>query len=123
VSGDRPQALMEQQQDQFAFYDGGIADPSHLGVGADVTLVPLVSGSWSTIFTWTGEAEMPAAERDKLHNIVDQAHAAGQRVRFWATPDAPGARREAVWRELVAADVDHISTDDLAGLEAFLREQ
>jgi hypothetical protein len=26
-----------------------------------------------------------------------------------------------VWTELVAAGVDHINTDDLAGLETFLR--
>lgn len=35
-------------------------------------------------------------------------------------PDAPGPAREAVWRELLAADIDHINTDDLAGLEDFL---
>ncbi|MDE1675434.1 hypothetical protein [Nocardia gipuzkoensis] len=85
--------------------------------------MPLVSGNWTTICTWTGAAEMPAAERDKLYRIVDEAHMPGQRVRFWATPDTPGAEREAVWRELVAAGVDLINTDDLAGLEAFLHEQ
>jgi hypothetical protein len=51
---------------------------------------------------------------------VDQAHAADYRVRFWATPDQPGAARDAVWTELVAAGVDHINTDDLAGLDEFL---
>jgi glycerophosphoryl diester phosphodiesterase len=42
-------------------------------------------------------------------------------VRFWATPDVRGAAREALWSELEAAEVDHINTDDLHGLEAFLR--
>jgi hypothetical protein len=36
-------------------------------------------------------------------------------------PATSGAAREAVWRELVAAKVDHINTDDPAGLEKFLR--
>jgi glycerophosphoryl diester phosphodiesterase len=63
---------------------------------------------------------MPEAEREKLHAIVEQAHAAGYRVRFWATPDMDTAAREALWRELVAAGVDHINTDDLAGLQEFL---
>jgi hypothetical protein len=31
-------------------------------------------------------------------------------------------KREAVWSELVAADVDYINTDDLAGLSVFLLE-
>lgn len=38
-----------------------------------------------------------------------------------ATPDVPGPERDAVWTELPAAGVDHLNTDDLAGLEHFLR--
>ncbi|MFI5706300.1 hypothetical protein [Kribbella sp. NPDC051620] len=53
--------------------------------------------------------------------MVTTAHDAGYRVRFWETPDIPGAAREAVWSELVAAGVDHLNTDDLHGLEDFLR--
>ena len=41
-------------------------------------------------------------------------------MRFWATPDLPGPARDAVWGELLAAGVDYLNTDDLAGLEAFL---
>lgn len=51
---------------------------------------------------------------------MDTAHARGQRVRFWATPDLPGPDRDALWGELVAAGVDHLNTDDLAGLASFL---
>lgn len=66
---------------------------------------------------------MPSAERDKLHAIVAQAHASGYRMRFWATPDLAIPAREALWREAVAADVDFLNTDDLAGLESFLRAE
>ena len=66
-------------------------------------------------------SHFPAAERVKLRELVKRCHDAGQRLRFWATPDQPGAARDALWRELVAADVDQINTDDLAGLAAFLR--
>ncbi|MFE4955615.1 hypothetical protein ACFRCW_16220 [Streptomyces sp. NPDC056653] len=38
-----------------------------------------------------------------------------------ATPDVAGPERDAVWTELPAAGVDHLNTDDLAGLELFLR--
>ena len=41
-------------------------------------------------------------------------------MRFWATPDVAGPARDALWRELLAAGVDYLNTDDLAGLEAFL---
>ncbi|WP_162794845.1 phosphatidylinositol-specific phospholipase C/glycerophosphodiester phosphodiesterase family protein [Nonomuraea lactucae] len=118
ISGDRPRDLMAAQRERYAFYDGR---PPDLGLGG-ASLIPLISDNWTNHFTWRGEGEMPAAERARLRDIVRTAHRDGQRVRFWATPDVPGPAREAIWRELVAADVDHVNTDDLAGLQRFLRE-
>ncbi len=120
VSGNRPRATMAAQPTRVAFYDGRIVDQSDLGPGSDARLTPLVSDNWTKLFTWTGSGPMPDAEKAKLRDIVRTAHRAGQRVRFWATPDAPGPERDAIWRELVAADVDHINTDDLKGLADFL---
>ena len=118
ISGDRPRDLMAAQRVRYAFYDGRSAD---LNSGAPASLIPLISDNWNNLFTWQGVGPMPAAERAKLRQFVRDAHADGQRVRFWATPDVPGPARDALWRELVAADVDHVNTDDLDGLEAFLR--
>ncbi|MGY0489024.1 phosphatidylinositol-specific phospholipase C/glycerophosphodiester phosphodiesterase family protein [Streptomyces sp. WG-D5] len=118
VSGDRAaRAPMEAQRVRSAFYDGRLTD---LGSAAPASFIPLISDNWANNFTWLGSGPMPDAERDKLRGIVGAAHARGQRVRFWATPDVAGPERDAVWRELVAADVDHLNTDDLAGLRAFL---
>ncbi|GAB7039619.1 MULTISPECIES: phosphatidylinositol-specific phospholipase C/glycerophosphodiester phosphodiesterase family protein [Catenuloplanes] len=118
VSGDRPRALMESQTVRYAFYDGRMAD---LTAGAPASLIPLISDNWTTVFTWLGVGPMPADQRARLREIVTTAHADGRRVRFWATPDTPGPARDAIWTELRRAGVDHINTDDLAGLEAFLR--
>ena len=82
--------------------------------------MPLVSDNWTKHFTWLGVGPMPESERAKLHQIVQRSHAAGYDVRFWATPDLAGPARDAVWSELVAADVDALNTDDLAGLQSFL---
>ncbi|MFB7593323.1 phosphatidylinositol-specific phospholipase C/glycerophosphodiester phosphodiesterase family protein [Streptomyces sp. NPDC056160] len=118
VSGDRgARAPMEAQTVRRAFYDGRLTD---LGSTAPASFAPLTSDNWISNFTWAGAGPFPDAERRTLRRIVGQAHAHGQRVRFWATPDAPGAARDAVWTELLAAGVDHLNTDDLAGLEAFL---
>lgn len=118
VSGDRAaRAPMEAQRVRHAFYDGRLTD---LGGPARSSFVPLISDNWTLNFTWQGVEPFPAAERRKLRGIVRTAHARGQRVRFWATPDLPGPARDALWGELVAADVDHLNTDDLAGLESFL---
>ncbi|MFI2780391.1 phosphatidylinositol-specific phospholipase C/glycerophosphodiester phosphodiesterase family protein [Streptomyces sp. ALB3] len=121
ISGDRAARIpMETQTTRFAFYDGR---PEDLGAGAPVSFIPLVSGNWATNFSWKGAGPFPAAERDRLRTLVQAAHAGGQRVRFWGTPDVAGPEREAVWTELVAADVDHLNTDDLAGLATFLRRR
>ncbi|MFI6206085.1 phosphatidylinositol-specific phospholipase C/glycerophosphodiester phosphodiesterase family protein [Streptomyces sp. NPDC051041] len=118
ISGDRAaRAPMEAQTVRRAFYDGRLAD---LGSPAPASLIALISDNWTLHFTWRGVGAFPDAERHKLHTLVRTAHARGQRVRFWATPDAAGPARDAVWTELLAAGVDHLNTDDLAGLEAFL---
>ncbi|SFS34847.1 phosphatidylinositol-specific phospholipase C/glycerophosphodiester phosphodiesterase family protein [Saccharopolyspora flava] len=116
ISGEKPTEYVEGQTDRYAFLDGGTGG----SIGADPELVPLVSDDWTEVFTWNGSGDMPAEEREKLEQIVGDAHAAGQRVRFWATPDSEGAEREAVWNVLREVGVDHINTDDLAGLQSFL---
>lgn len=118
VSGNRPRDLMQAQRLRYAGYDGRMED---LGADVPASFAPLISDNWTNIFTWTGEGEMPAAERAELERIVETAHADGQRVRFWATPDEAGAARNEVWQVLSEAGVDHINTDDLVGLETFLR--
>ncbi|MFD4858047.1 phosphatidylinositol-specific phospholipase C/glycerophosphodiester phosphodiesterase family protein [Streptomyces atratus] len=119
ISGDRAARLpMEAQRTRYAFYDGR---PDDLGTAATASFIPLISSSWSDNFSWLGAGPFPVAERDKLRSLVATAHRSGQRVRFWATPDVAGPERDAVWTELLAAGVDHLNTDDLAGLEHFLR--
>lgn len=118
ISGNRPLDDMKAQKVRYAGYDGRLGD---LHSGMPASLMPLVSDNWSNVFTWRGVGPMPEAEKTKLRDIVVSAHHAGYKVRFWETPDTPGAPREALWRELVAANVDYINTDDLHGLEDFLR--
>ncbi|MBA3748672.1 MAG: hypothetical protein H0W96_14440 [Solirubrobacterales bacterium] len=116
VSGNRPAELMQGQRVRYAGYDGRLSD---LGVRTDAGFVPLISDNWTRHFTWQGIGPMPEAERAKLQSIVQTAHANGQRVRFWATPEA-SPQREAVWQELLAARVDYINTDHLQALRDFL---
>ncbi|BCW56102.1 MULTISPECIES: phosphatidylinositol-specific phospholipase C/glycerophosphodiester phosphodiesterase family protein [unclassified Arthrobacter] len=116
ISGNRPLATMQAQTQRFSFYDGRSTD---LASGLPAALMPLVSDNWTKLFTWQGVGPMPESERTKLRAFV-ATHANGYRVRFWATPDQPGAARDAVWTELADAGVDHINTDDLAGLQQFL---
>ncbi|GKQ35373.1 phosphatidylinositol-specific phospholipase C/glycerophosphodiester phosphodiesterase family protein [Streptomyces sp. A012304] len=117
ISGDRAARVpMAAQTVRRAFYDGRLSD---LGA-TEASFASLISDNWTNNFTWRGVGAFPEAERQKLRGIVGAAHGRGQKVRFWATPDVPGPARDALWGELLAADVDYLNTDDLAGLEAFL---
>ncbi|MFJ5760758.1 phosphatidylinositol-specific phospholipase C/glycerophosphodiester phosphodiesterase family protein [Neobacillus sp. NPDC093182] len=119
ISGNRPRTVMESQLIRYAAYDGRMGD---LDTGAPNTLIPVISDNWTKHFIWNGEGEMPQAEREKLKSIVSTAHADGQKVRFWATPDTPSPARDKLWKQLLDEGVDFINTDDLEGLEKFLKE-
>jgi hypothetical protein len=113
ISGDRPQAIMAKEKVRYAGVDGRMSD---LNSDLPVDLMPLISDNWVLFFKWKGRGPIGEADLKKLRDSVAKAHAHGRKVRFWATPD-----NENMWRELHANGVDLINTDDLAGLEKFLR--
>lgn len=115
ISGDRPIDTIAADTDRLVGIDGRLEDLDRDDRPA--ALVPLVSDRWGKNFRWQGGGPMPESERQRLESIVRQAHARGQRLRFWATPEDP-----ACWQELHSAGVDLIGTDDLAKLAAFLKE-
>ncbi|MGH3334169.1 MAG: phosphatidylinositol-specific phospholipase C/glycerophosphodiester phosphodiesterase family protein [Nocardioidaceae bacterium] len=117
ISGNRDLGLMAQQNVRYAAYDGRLSD---LGSGVTPSLVPLISDSWAETFSWRGVGPMPDSERRKLRDIVAQAHANGQRVRFWATSDLPIPARRSIRQEQLDAGVDYLDTDHPADLRHFL---
>ncbi len=115
ISGNRPIELMAAEAVRYGGYDGRMSD---LDSNVATDLMPLVSDNWALQFKWRGKGPFADAERKKLDDAVSRAHAHGRRIRFWATPETPEA-----WDVLRQAGVDMINTDNLAGLEKFLRGQ
>ncbi len=118
ISGNRPRDTLASMPSRLAFMDGRLGD---LDNPPPPQLVPLISDNWNSHFNWRGDGTMPSQEQDKLASIMNAATSYGYRIRFWATPDAAGPQREAIWLRLWESGVHHINTDDLAGLEQFLR--
>ncbi len=85
VSGNCDREAIAAAPVRYAAIDGRPAD---LDGTAPADLVPWVSASWASQFTWDGAGAMPAAERAKLETFVDQARGGGW-VRLW------GRRRRA----------------------------
>jgi glycerophosphoryl diester phosphodiesterase len=117
VSGNRPRELMRRQRVRYAAVDGRLVD---LPSCEHRDLLPIISDDWTQHFSWTGTGSMPPHERARLHAVVETAHREGRLVRFWGTPEPPGAAGVAVVSELLAAGVDYINADDLPSLRAFL---
>ncbi len=114
ISGDRPVEMMREDEVLYAGVDGRLTDldsddPPHF--------MPWISGHWFRHFRWNGHEEMPEEEREKLADIVEQVHARGRMLRFWATPENPN-----LWEVLLEHDVDMLNTDHLDRLQAFLLE-
>ena len=112
ISGNRAKEVIAASDPRYAGIDGRLSD---LDSKQAASLMPLISDRWGSHFKWRGSGKMPAEERRKLDEIVQKAHANGQRVRFWATPE-----KETMWKQLQLAGVDLINTDDLEGLKTFL---
>lgn len=112
ISGDRPREQILADRTRHAAIDGRLED---LESTLPVHAMPLVSDNWPSHFRWRGEGPMPEEERRKLRGIVERAHSAGRRVRFWAIPHS-----EAVWEELLAAGVDLLNVNLLPRLRDFL---
>lgn len=115
ISGSTPRDLIAADEVRYAAIDGR---PKDLEGNAPKELIPLMSESWASLFSWRGTDSIPDVQKKKLKAIVETAHAQGRRVRFWATPDKPE-----FWKELLADGVDLINADDLVGLRKFLLSQ
>lgn len=115
ISGNRPMETMSREKVRFAAIDGRVVD---LDRSAPASLVPWISQSWSSLFTWKGTGEISEADLSKLRELVSKAHSQRRLIRFWGLPD----QRE-VWRVLWDAGVDWINTDKLAELRQFMIEQ
>lgn len=112
ISGNRPRTILASQTDRFAALDGRLPD---LESNPDPELVPLISDDWRRHFSWRGHGPIPAAERERIRELVSKAHTQKRIIRFWGAPDTPD-----VWQELNQAGVDLINTDNLPGLQQFL---
>jgi hypothetical protein len=113
LTGNRPKIAPGDTHVRYAGLDGRLSD---LGSRVPAHVMPMISDNWTTQFHWNGNGPMPENERVKLREIVKKAHDSGRVARFWATPES-----ETLWRELRAAGVDLINTDELDRLAAFLR--
>lgn len=115
ISGNRAAFAITNDSEQIAGVDGRLDD---LDKPVGCSAMPVVSDNFRRHFKWRGKGSMPELELKKLRFIAEAVHRQGKKLRFWSIPDEPGG-----WKCLLEAGVDFISTDDLEGLEQFLKSR
>ncbi len=71
--------------------------------------------NWNSHFSWKGRGLMPPEEIKKLQTLVNDIHAKGRKVRFYAVPD-----NMRYWMTAIQNGCGLINTDKLAELNEFL---
>ncbi len=71
---------------------------------------------WSNYVKWYGKEPIRPEELKKWKTIVDDIHAKGRKVRFYAVPD-----NKMYWQKALEVGVDQINTDKLDKLNAYLK--
>lgn len=114
ISGNRPVHAIAGATTRHSAIDGRLGD---LESTAPLHLMPLISASWRSTFTWRGRGSFPESERRRLEALAREAARQGRLLRFWGAPDHPTA-----WTHLRAAGVTLLNTDHPARLQRFLKK-
>jgi alkaline phosphatase len=95
-------------------------DVDHLDgfTSQQLTKIGLVSVPFSRYSKWNGAGEIDQQDLNRLNGIIDSAHTAGKKIRFWDTPDTPTC-----WKELIILKSDVIGTDHINELAEFLNKK
>lgn len=105
LSGSKPYDKLLSEQTSYATLDGDIKNIKEPKYRSTITRY---SDPWGLYFTWTGVGPIPEEEKERLDTLVRDIHQQGKQIRFYGAPD-----KEAVWRVLLNAHVDWVSTDKL----------
>jgi alkaline phosphatase len=92
-------------------------DVGHLDsfTSKQLTKIALVSVPFGRYSTWKGKGAIDQQDLTRLKSIIDSAHSAGKKIRFWDTPDTPTC-----WKELINLHSDVIGTDHINELAIYL---
>ncbi|MCY1539698.1 hypothetical protein D9M68_752980 [compost metagenome] len=103
MSGNRPDPSTFHQYPGWIYFDG----LPHVGYTKKaLKKISMISDNFASYSKWKGAGVLPAADRQQLLQVIEQAHALKKPIRFWGAPDTPTC-----WQTLVDLGVDIINTD------------
>lgn len=112
ISGSVPDATNWKNYPAFITFDGR---PTITYTPDQLKRVRLISVGFRDYSKWDGHGDISKSDKEKLTNVLDNAHALGKPFRFWATPDFDEA-----WVKLMELKVDVLNSDHPKELVEFL---
>jgi alkaline phosphatase len=113
VSGDVPDPALWKNYPDFIHFDGR---PTTIYTPDQLERVGLISDSFKNYSHWNGKGNLENTDLEKITKVVQEVHAKGKRIRFWAIPDFSDT-----WMKLMELQVDVLNTDHVTELSSFLK--
>jgi len=114
ISGNRPDPAVFNTYPAYIHFDG-ILNKNYT-VDA-LSRIVMLSDNFKTYSQWNGKGRIPEAEMKGIKTGIDNAHAAGKKVRFWNAPDIINS-----WYGFMQLGVDYINTDHVTAIATFLKQ-
>ncbi|GGF49975.1 hypothetical protein GCM10011339_43180 [Echinicola rosea] len=103
ISGNRPRLEDYDDYAPYILFDYQSLDfPSNLPWHR----IALVSLPFQRFSVWNGKGRLVQAEKQKLEELIEKAHAVDRSIRFWGAPDSKTA-----WKAFADMGIDFINTD------------
>lgn len=115
ISGARPKPADYKNYPDYIYFDGEW--PVYGKTPQESARVELISFPFTAYSKWDGKEKLGKADYSHVKGLVDSVHAAGKKIRFWATPDTKTS-----WLTLMDLHADLIGTDMIESLGNFIQQ-
>jgi alkaline phosphatase len=113
ISGNRPAPRQFSSYPEWILFDGELQRDYQ---PAAMQKIVMLSDNFAHYSNWGGAGEIPVKDREALKEMIEKAHDAGKKIRFWNAPDNPEA-----WKVFMEMGADYLNTDKIDGLSKFLK--
>lgn len=113
ISGNVPDPATWSQYPTFITFDGR---PQINYTTEQLQRIQLISISFRDHSSWNGKGLPLETDRAKITSVIENVHAKGKKIRFWAIPDFANA-----WMVLMKLGVDVINTDQVTTAHTFIQ--
>lgn len=112
ISGSVPDPALWENYPSYIYFDGR---PGISYTPAQWKRIHMISTSFGEHVKWDGRGQLSGEAVKKIRTLMNDAHSAGKKFRFWGTPDSENA-----WSQFMDLKMDVVLTDDVAALVRFI---